>query len=337
MYSQSTKTREEKNMAYFKASATQYISWVQRGLNRELGSNLMDNGVIGDTYRDLVWELNESRIGMHTSQVTRETQDLLVEVSNARHDYMSWVQLSLNAAGFFKGAMTGLIDPPTRDALLKFQGDKGLRDDAWVGPDTETWLITASGRRPPGQYTPLPPKPKPTPLPKPPVDFLDTARRVELWARTYRNDLIGDATVDPQRKARMRCVLGKVKSRWVADVNDRYMTASAVRAYLRAPLSKTESFPAELNRYTDSLKSKLEDYAAKCPGSRASAEAYQGFQAAFQKRFDEVELGLSTIQAYYGGSISDAMVHATGFKAKFLHRWAEDKVANSSDVYACFR
>lgn len=106
----------------------------------------------------------------HTSQATfRPSFDTLMldpagwegEISRSSHDYVRWVQASLNSIDGTRLAVDGISGPMTRSAVRSFQSRRGLAADGVVGPQTEAALIRAGAPQPPGSA----PVPAPVPIP----------------------------------------------------------------------------------------------------------------------------------------------------------------------------
>lgn len=326
---------------YKKASAAEYISWVQRALNRELGSNLKDNGAISTEYRDLVARIQQLyMLGEQGGSVDAATQNLLVELSHRRADYVWWIQAALAAAGSFTDeAPSGDFNGLTRDALYSFQSYHGLRDDSWVGPDSETWLIRISGIKPPGSYRFVKPKPKPSTGHK---DNIDTTRRVEDWSSQLYYEVLNDRTRmsdDHQLRMRVLCVLQKLKkSETSGHVNTRYFDVVKVLKWVRGPArpggllpdSKTSLFAA-FNADARDLKNQLEQFVFTLRGTHDFAAAYLAFEKRFFYYMKEIDRGLSAIQEMYAGheNVSEWTING-------LHSWITAKQKDKNDICSCF-
>jgi putative peptidoglycan binding protein/papain like cysteine protease AvrRpt2 len=146
----------------------EYIAWVQRSLNRLLGSTLATNGDDTAEYRAKVREF-KSMFGLGSSaEVGAREQNALIKANHSRPEYVRWAQTALDRAvgGGSGSAPTGIMDSATKAALRSFQAYEGLNDDGWIGARTETVLIQRSTTFPPG-HTARPPKepPKPEEIP----------------------------------------------------------------------------------------------------------------------------------------------------------------------------
>ena len=64
-----------------KITAKQYIAWVQRSLNRLLGSALVSDGTDTEAYRDQVKEFRFCYVLGSSGEVDRPTQDALIKAN----------------------------------------------------------------------------------------------------------------------------------------------------------------------------------------------------------------------------------------------------------------
>jgi peptidoglycan hydrolase-like protein with peptidoglycan-binding domain len=77
------------------------------------------------------------------------------EVNRNSHDYIQWVQQSLNQIMGLRLAADGILGTLTRSAIRSFQQRAGLSADGIVGPKTEAALRAAGASSPPsGSSTP---------------------------------------------------------------------------------------------------------------------------------------------------------------------------------------
>ena len=67
----------------------------------------------------------------------------------AASEFVRWVQTSLNQVSGQRLPVTGVMNPPTRSALRKFQEQVGLTPDGIAGPETERALIDAKRAKTP--------------------------------------------------------------------------------------------------------------------------------------------------------------------------------------------
>ncbi len=146
----------------------EYITWVQRSLNRLLGSTLASNGDDTPEYRAKVREF-KSLYGLGGSaEVGVREQNALIKANHSTREYVRWAQTALDkAVGGGSGiAPTGITDVGTKTALHSFQAYEGLNDDGWIGARTETVLIRRSSILPPGHALRPPKEPsKPEEIP----------------------------------------------------------------------------------------------------------------------------------------------------------------------------
>jgi hypothetical protein len=137
-----------------------YIAWVQRSLNRLLGSALITTGADTTDYREKVREFKVAYGLGSSADVGVPEQNALIKANHLTPVYVKWAQTSLDKLGAHTGGpATGTMDAGTKTAIRSFQSYEGLLDDGWIGAKTETALINASGTHPPGHLTaPRPPK-----------------------------------------------------------------------------------------------------------------------------------------------------------------------------------
>ena len=139
----------------------QYISWVQRSLNRLIGAALVTKGNDTPEYREKVRDF-KSAFGLgSSSEVGPAEQNALIKANHATSDYVKWAQKALDKVGAGSGLVpSGVSDAATRASIRSFQSYEGLLDDGWIGAKTETALIAASRIDPPGEETGPPKKPE---------------------------------------------------------------------------------------------------------------------------------------------------------------------------------
>jgi hypothetical protein len=136
---------------------------VQRSLNRVLGLQLITDGADNESYRDAIEQFQADEDLAMTRTIDRREQDLLIRLNHASSVYMDWVRQCLSSVGFNSGNDAARIQA--------FQKALGLTADGWVGARTETAMIWATGKHPPGHQT-TPSKPKPKPKPSGPIPSL---------------------------------------------------------------------------------------------------------------------------------------------------------------------
>jgi hypothetical protein len=155
-------------------STVDYLKWVQRSLNRVMSSGLSIDGADTAKYRLAVQRFNGKWSGgkRDDSKVDKATQDELIAHNYTDQEYVGWIQEALaSVLGLRLDASVGVLDRDTVKATKAFQKAKGLHPagkppDGWVGPKTETALMTASSSVPPASARPRPVAPSP-PSPHP--------------------------------------------------------------------------------------------------------------------------------------------------------------------------
>jgi peptidoglycan hydrolase-like protein with peptidoglycan-binding domain len=146
-------------------AASDYIRWVQRSLNRNVGSKLPVTGEVTDAYRQAVRQFQSQPQNKldPTGDVDESTQNALIKANESDRNYMLWAQRALNTTGADL-APGGIKGSKTIVAIRAFQSARtpDLCVDGYVGAKTELRLIQESTLVPPGQVDP-PNRPKPDP------------------------------------------------------------------------------------------------------------------------------------------------------------------------------
>lgn len=135
-------------------SATDYIKWVQRSLNRLYGSNIRTDGRISSAYRSAVRKFNLDWTGRDYADVDEQTQNQLIFANEGKKDYVEWVIRRLNQVGKGPLSVTETYTTAVKKAIKAFQKSVGLKVDGFVGSKTELALIKATGVIPPGEHRP---------------------------------------------------------------------------------------------------------------------------------------------------------------------------------------
>lgn len=152
-------------------TATEYISWVKRSLNRQYSTRLKANGKKTSGYRDTVRRFQRDFGLSQTGEVNSPTQNKLITNNETQRAYMVWVHEAL-------GRVSIPADPPrktpdsrgrykstgVRQGIRTFQQREKLTVDAFVGAKTEALLIRRCKCTPPGHI-----KPGSKGKPRPPV------------------------------------------------------------------------------------------------------------------------------------------------------------------------
>lgn len=156
---------EEETCRGFEIDSKNYIPWVQRSLNRNVGSLLPATGEISPEYRQAVKQFQIERGIALTGDVDERTQNNLIKANESDPTYVKWVQRALNTHGYglvLDGVM-GSNHSSTKKAIRDFQ-QKWVPDlciDGFIGAKTELRLIQAGGGWPPGDVPANPPNYRP--------------------------------------------------------------------------------------------------------------------------------------------------------------------------------
>lgn len=136
-------------------SASEYIAWVQRSLNRILGQSEVTDGVDTPVYRDLIELFQRTEDLAVTRSVYPVDQNRIIQRNHADAGYLAWVRNALRGLGF--------PEPSDKQAITAFQKSVGLGSDGWLGAQTEVAIIAKVKTHPPGHRTKPRDKPKPPP------------------------------------------------------------------------------------------------------------------------------------------------------------------------------
>ncbi len=80
--------------------------------------------------------------------------DTRLTILEQRHDYVEWIQTSLNDVLETELAVDGQMGPVTRQAITTFQRQERLQENGRAGPKTEEALIRRVGSHPPAPHWP---------------------------------------------------------------------------------------------------------------------------------------------------------------------------------------
>jgi hypothetical protein len=163
----------------------EYICWAQRSLLRNgVGPGMQVDGADSAVYRDAIAEFQINDGLPPHRKLDAPTQDRLIRLNHVDADYTAWVQAALTRAGLLKPGVNRaepimeLASSLTRQAIRRlqqqrFNKDRSLKPDGWVGAKTESVLRTFSATAPPDDTgAPAPckvPSPKPNGPPKPAI------------------------------------------------------------------------------------------------------------------------------------------------------------------------
>lgn len=138
---------------------TDYITWVQRSLNRVVDTAIAVNGKDSKKYRRAVKKFNRNfvigTLDAPKDDVGVVTQDTIIRENETDYNYMTWVQIMLIILGYTNLAPTnGRKDVKTRNAVKSFQRSHGLKADGFIGFRTETAIVNDTNQPPPGDLKP---------------------------------------------------------------------------------------------------------------------------------------------------------------------------------------
>lgn len=241
-----------------KISEKDYVSWVQRTLNRELDSVLISDGVITDEYREAVETFQLMNDLPVTGQVGANDQNRMIRVNHSETSYINWLQESLRNSGVASDLpVTGVVDKKTADCIKAFQSYHDLTDDGWVGAKTEIELIEASGLMPGGhvaRFGPLPQNPRPVNR-RPRPFALPIERQVtRLISNAYYDALYNRGAYSGDDRRVRLCFLTKlkqrhgIKDRYPANLSFAYHGSSAYSTVDSLFLSARETLTKRLQR-----------------------------------------------------------------------------------------
>ena len=130
----------------FEIDSKSYIQWVQRSLNRLVGSKLAVDGKAGPRYRDAVLAFQKKVRLPATGNVDSKTQNQLILGNEKNAGYVRSIQQALNQKGA-RIAVDGIKGPGTTAAIKAFQRTRSpdLCVDGFVGAKTELLLLEPKG------------------------------------------------------------------------------------------------------------------------------------------------------------------------------------------------
>lgn len=212
-------------------SATDYIKWAQRSLNRLYGTDIPTDGQISSAYRAAVRRFNREYLGRDYDDIDERTQNQLVLVNESSRDYVEWVVFALNRIGLGPLPRTETLTSAVKNAIKQFQHSVGLKVDGFVGSKTELALIKASGMEPPSQTRGrkvVPYRGGKALLPRGcssvPGEFLDAVRSF-LQERVPKKPIPGE---EPQILLKLLCS-SKSFRRHVRVLNELYVNLSGAK------------------------------------------------------------------------------------------------------------
>ena len=313
-------------------TATDYISWVQRSLNRLLGERIRSNGSDSPYYRDSIEEFQLGYALPITRDIGPSDQNEIIKANHKTPEYVDWAQEVLRRTGASTGSsgVAGFMSEDTRDSIKSFQAYIGLKDDGWIGARTETEMIRESGLTPPGHVVApiIPPKPKPRPVvPTRPMDPLPIDKRVDRVLGGVQAEAIHNPSVYPdsiQRK-RVICFTQKMKMR---GADKKYIRSYQARSFvLGTEFAYGKYTPDEISFNAREI---LTNRVRKLPFSyRTDKEVMRKLVLDL---YYEVVIGLATIKNLYD-------VHGDSPPAHDLHRWAYNRqngITRRNSILACF-
>lgn len=180
-----------------------YICWAQRSLLRNgVGPGMQIDGADSALYRSALTEFQANNGLPAHSQLDASTQDRLIRLNHVDADYTAWVQAALVRAGLLQPGV-GRAEPImelasslTRQAIRRlqqqrFDKDRSLKPDGWVGVKTEHVLRTFSATAPPDDTgMPAPctvPSPKPVIVTDPDSPLLERTACQKAHPIGYRD------------------------------------------------------------------------------------------------------------------------------------------------------
>lgn len=167
-------------------SHDEYVGWVKRSLNRQLGAQLAIDGSTDANYRSHVKRFQENQGLAGTGEVDSKTQNAVILASEEDRDYLKWVHETLGDLGIATDPPRSTPDDNGRFkshglklGIQIFQEKHGLTVDGFVGAKTETELIDRCQCQPLGHV----PSPSPPRQPEPELTALNRSQtKIFVWA-----------------------------------------------------------------------------------------------------------------------------------------------------------
>jgi peptidoglycan hydrolase-like protein with peptidoglycan-binding domain len=255
----------------FEIDSADYIKWVQRSLNRILGSGLVVDGKPTKSYRDAVQQFQQKHRLTVNGEVNRRTADKLILDNEANVDYVKWAQRALNTDGaaLDPDGRIGSSSSKTKKAIRMYQTKRtpALCVDGFLGAKTELFLISESGMAPPGDLRAQPqPQPPPKPISTDFPAFLQAKLRDSL-------EFLEEEAIRPNETT--ICLMKKLMDR---RTNDLWMDPAEITQFFAGPLRKAGMVPPTRSFRDDLLQDLKKGF------GRGPIKLYV-------RRFEEVHLG----------------------------------------------
>lgn len=314
-------------------SAKDYISWVQRSLNRLVPASLTVDGADTPTYREYV-KTYQARCGRpQNGIVDAPLQNKVIKANHKDRAYGDWVRAALIKTGAgYDLAPTGVIDNATRTSLKCFQAYNNLKDDGWVGAKTETVLFQESKITPPGHISPVkptpPPPPKPSPKPVDPSDTIDTEKLFDILCKQIELEIKLAPSTYPNvdQRNRLKCMLNKLRNPSGKDFD--YQLARYVTRYIHGTdFSFTKGYTPD-----DLASDARKDLMKKVQRNKGldGGKQYEKFKQNLLWLYYDIEAGLGEIARQYG-------LHGdSNYGAQAMNRWGMNKQKRANSILSCF-
>jgi peptidoglycan hydrolase-like protein with peptidoglycan-binding domain len=326
-----------------------YVAWVQRSLNRLIGTRLVTNGADTPVYREWVkfFQKLQKECKRDDGKVDEATQNVMIKAVHNdriahRRIYLQWVKQALIIwSPGAKFALDGYLTPDTQKAIKAFQSEVDLKPDGWVGYKTEKVLTQLHPDPIPGEY-----HGEPTPLPPPPRtredDYLENNPQtltldqlMALWINLYLREL--EAYRPPSMGLGewyvTRCMLKKLA---VGTLDYKYLEMQRVVAYVNADPSPTKlcewpnCLPAD---FAYDARDDLRGRIGKFPVLLSLEERYRRFKEEVNLLYLRIDKGLFWIKQMVNASGSGSGKQGPAWE---LDVWYNTKMADPSSIISCF-
>ena len=314
-------------------SAKDYITWVQRAMNRMEDAGLTCDGVITPQYRDAVTEFQADHGLSQNGDIGPKEQDKIIRVSNGFYEYVEWVQDALSSPRVgISIPVNGARDNTTKNAIKSFQAFHDLRDDGWVGPRTETVLFKVSGVVPEWHIkgvgpkpTPKPkPKPKPRPTPAIPVD----SRVTQIINHAYHHAMFNRDAYSADQRLMIIKVCGKLRMRH--GINDTFIHDGKFFNYWQGNKQSKTIKPVQ----DDAREFIARGFKAMHPSSQTSKVAWRGI---IKNLIKHIEHGIRFVSWHRDGKFTKSKNPSFEPMLEMAHEFLQDKKTKSNSIIHCFK
>lgn len=320
-------------------TSTEYISWVQRSLNRLLGAGLITDGKDTELYRIYVKEFQFCyNCGTFFGEVDESTQNCLVKANHKEPLYIDWTRQSLANGGFYsKGSTTEMPS----DAIRAFQAAAKLKVDGWMGAKTETALFYNVGLTIPGYYpggpVPLPPDPvkeRESGYLKNKFDPRTVEKMMTDWCMLYQKELQQTPLVLPDMVER-QVTLGMLAMFQDGHYDYSYLNKANARA-----IAIGARYGQSVESNTLNARRTLLDKLGRMRATLAPERMLRAFKGSVKDLYLEIDRGIMELkyQVHNSGALRfEEPKEGKVNTYRQLDDWYEGQINNPRSIIYCWR